>query len=265
MKLLIILGLLLLTPLAWAESELAFAKTVQNPLATNPETKYNTLPFYNYLNYGYDADKQTQYELTLKPVQPFRFTERNDLVLRSIFSFFNQPSTTGYFNGWGDFNPTLFITPKLTDIFIWGVGPTLSVPTASNKALGSGKWSAGPELCVVYMPARWVFATLASNVWSFAGDKSRETVNQLSLQYFISYNFDRGWYLTSQPTIISNWNMPSSQQWLVPFGGGLGRAFHVGKQAMNCALLGYYNAISPTQIGPQWTLEAKIELLFKDT
>ena len=57
-----------------------------------------------------------------------------------------------------------------------------------------------------------------------------------------------GWYLTSGPTITSNWLAASGQQWTVPIGGGFGRVrvFRVGNQPVNASIAGYYNAIRPT-------------------
>jgi len=44
--------------------------------------------------------------------------------------------------GIGDINYSLFFSPADSKP-IWGIGPSLSMPTASEDQLGSGKWSGG--------------------------------------------------------------------------------------------------------------------------
>jgi hypothetical protein len=236
----IFLLFLCLSQAVYAESELNVAKTVQNPLSINPETKYFALPFVNYANFVNGAEHRTQDELDLKPVMPFR-----------------------YVNGLGDINPTLFVTPAGTSVVNWGLGPTMIMPTATNHALGAGKWSVGPELVLIAMPSRWTFALLTDNVWSIAGQSNRVPVSEFTFQYFITYNFPHGVYVTAQPQITSNWHAVPSQQWTVPFGGGVGRVFAIGSQNMNVLLQGYYDAIRPKD-ATHWYIQATFEFLFKD-
>ena len=256
--------LLAFSHLSHAESELNFAKSTQNPLAVNPETRYFTLPIVNYANFGYGTGKQTQDILDLKPVTPVTFTQSLDLIFRTIIPIMHQPQPkAGYINGLGDINPTAFISPKKYSSLIWGFGPTFILPTATNTALGAGKLSIGPELVLITMPDVWTLAILTSNVWSMAGHPSRPSVNQFSFQYFITYNFAHGWYLTTQPTITSNWQAEPGQKWVIPFGGGAGRAFHIGPQAVNFSIQAYFNTVRPST-SPYWTLQGNFELLFPD-
>jgi len=249
---------------AYAESEMNFAKSTQNPLAINPEARYFTVPFVNYTNFGYGTTKNTQNILDLKPITPFPLTSSYDIILRTIIPYMHQPNGNhGYLNGLGDINPTAFITPSDNRSLLWGFGPTLIMPTATNQALGAGKWSIGPELVLIAMPDAWTFAILAYNVWSVGGQSNRPSVNQLTFQYYITYNFPHGWYVTTQPTMTSNWFQPTGQKWTVPVGMGAGRAFHVGQQAMNISVQAYDNIIRPTT-GPHWYLQANFELLFPD-
>lgn len=266
-QIVLVIILLFSSTSVFADTDENLAKAGQIPLSRNPISKYYTLPFINDLNFGYGQQSRTQDELQLKPVIPFQLTEYYDLILRPILLFYHQPANyprTGYINGWGDINPTAFLSPAKTRTLIWGVGPSLFIPTASNRALGTGKWSIGPQLALFYMPKSWLAGFLTSNVWSIAGDPSRASVNQFSFQYFISYHFSRGWYVTTQPTITANWKAPGSQQWTVPFGIGPGRAFYIGKQAVDLSLQTYFNAMSPANTGANWTIELKFNLMFPD-
>ena len=68
--------------------------------------------------------------------------------------------------------------------------------------------------------------------WSFAGSGDND-VNLFTWQYFINYNLPKGWYLTSAPIITANWEAGSGDQWTIPFGGGFGKIFRIGKMPMN--------------------------------
>lgn len=260
------LGLLLfgVLRLGWAESDLDFAKAVQNPLRISPAARYYSLPFENYSNFQYGPSRDLQNVLYMKPITPFYLSGNYDFVPRTIIPVTSQPTGNGStINGLGDINPTLFVIPAFYQPLLWAVGPTFVLPTATNGALGAGKWSVGPEFSLITAPGNWSLAFLTSNVWSVAGEKNKPTVNQFSFQYFVSYNFSHGWFVTSQPVILANWQQPQSQIWTVPAGGGVGRAFRIGKQGLHLSLEGYYNVIKP-DASEQWTAKAVLEFLFLD-
>ena len=127
-----------------------------------------------------------------------------------------------------------------------GVGPSLTVPTATDDSLGSEKWSAGPAAVALTMPGNWVVGSLVRQLWSFAGDGDRQDVNQTLIQPFVNYNFPGGWYAVSSPIITANWEADSDDTWTVPVGGGLGKIFKIGGQAMNAAAQAFYNVESPS-------------------
>jgi hypothetical protein len=97
---------------------------------------------------------------------------------------------------------------------------------------------------------------LAHQLWSVEGDEQ----STLLLQYFVSYNLAGGWYLTSSPTLTADWDAPSGQRWVVPFGGGFGKVFRIGTLPFDGSLTAYANAVKP-DVGPDWTLRGRIALL----
>ena len=141
-----------------------------------------------------------------------------------------------------------------------GVGPVFLIPTATDDALGSDKWGAGVSLVVLTMPGKWVIGSLFSNVWSFAGSGDQD-INLFTWQYFINYNLEDGWYLTSAPIITANWEASSGEKWTVPFGGGFGKIFRIGKLPINGSAHAYYNVEKPTY-GADWTLRLQLQFLF---
>ena len=133
-------------------------------------------------------------------------------------------------------------------------------PTATDDALGSDKWGAGASVVLLTMPGKWVVGSLFSNVWSFAGSGDQD-VNLFTWQYFINYNLPKKWYLTSAPIITANWEADSDNTWTVPFGGGIGKIFNIGKQPLNGQISAYYNVEKP-EFGPDWQLRVQLQFLF---
>jgi hypothetical protein len=70
-----------------------------------------------------------------------------------------------------------------------------------------------------------------------------------------------GWYLTTAPTITANWEADSDDTWTVPFGGGFGRVFKIGKLPVNAKLAAYWNAEKP-RWAADWNVQAQITFLF---
>ena len=252
------------------EDEKELARASLNALKVNHFAKYIAAPFENDTNFGYGPYNNSQNILNFKPVIPFHLTPSYDLIIRTIVPLYERTATLNqqnvidghYINGWGDINPTFFISPARFKTVIWGLGPTISLPLSSNaKYIGTGKWSVGPELAVTVMPGNWMLGFLTNNLWSIAGDPHNPAVNQFLFQYLVSYVFDKGWYLSTNPAITANWKDPDNQQWIVPFGLGGGRAFHWGSQSVSLSTHAYYNAIRPTGVGPNWQLQVELEWL----
>ena len=207
------------------------AKQAQNPIAN-----LISLPLQNNTNFGIGPDDETQNILNIQPVWPFSLNDKWNLITRTIVPVISQPGVLtdgeGRVFGLGDTTFSAFFSPKDSGKLIWGVGPILLFPTATDATLGSDKWGAGPSLVVLTMPGQWVIGSLFSNVWSFSGSGDQD-VNLFTWQYFVNYNLPEGWYLTSAPIITANWEANNDNRWTVPFGGGVGKIFKIGKQPLN--------------------------------
>ena len=244
--------------LAWTQDEAELAKKTQNPVSD-----LISLPFQNNTNFGMGPDDKTQNVLNIQPVWPFSLNEDWNLITRTILPVISQPALAAgqeRTNGLGDTTFTTFFSPKDSGKLIWGLGPVFLLPTATDDVLGSDKWGIGPAVVVLTMPGNWVIGSLLSNVWSFAGSGNQD-VNLFTLQYFINYNLPNGWYLSSAPIITANWEAESGNKWTVPFGGGFGKVFRVGKQPMNASVQAFYNVEKP-DLGADWTLRLQLQFLF---
>ena len=235
------------------------AKETQNPVAN-----LISVPFQNNFNFGIGPNDTTQWVLNVQPVIPISLNKDWNLITRTIMPIINQPSPASGIPsafGLGDINPSLFLSPANSGKLIWGVGPTLTFPTATASVLGNGKWEAGPALVVLTMPGHWVLGALANNQWSFAG-WGKNNVNTLLIQPFINYNFPDGWYVSSSPIIPANWLAASSNRWTLPIGGGVGKIVRFGKLPVNFQLQAFSNVVKPQQGGADWQLRFQVQFLF---
>jgi len=235
------------------------AKQAQNPVAN-----LISLPFQNNTNFGIGPDDDTQNILNIQPVWPITLNDNWNLITRTILPVVSQPDILtggeGSTTGLGDTTFTAFLSPKDSGKLTWGVGPVFLFPTATDDVLGSDKWGAGASAVLLTMPGKWVIGSLFSNVWSFAGSGDQD-VNLFTWQYFINYNLPDKWYLTSAPIITANWEADSDNRWTVPFGGGIGKIFNIGKQPINGQIGAYYNVETP-EFGPDWQLRLQFQFLF---
>ena len=254
-----LLTILVATPQVWAESAEDLAKAAQNPIAS-----MISLPFQNNTNTGIGADDETQNIMNIQPVWPITLNDQWNLITRTIVPVVSQPDALtgeGRVNGIGDTTFTAFFSPSNSGDITWGVGPAFLLPTANDDTLGSDKWGAGISAVGLIMPGKWVIGSLVSNVWSVAGDGEQD-INIFTWQYFVNYNLDNGWYLTTAPIMTANWEADSDHRWTVPIGGGVGKLFKIGKQPINAQISAYNNVVTPDDYGADWQIRVMVQLLF---
>ena len=231
-----LLAVVLVLPSVYAHAD-DLRSAVQNPISS-----LISLPFKFTFDDGApngDADF-----LNINPVVPVTVGEWN-LVNRALIPLIDlegtvsgtpgipNPTPGDGASGLGDINYSIYFSPVKTGKVIWGAGPSLNLPTASNDQLGSGKWNGGLTAVALTVPKWGSMGILGRQLWSFAGDDDRSDVNQFLLEPFVNYNFDKGWFILTDLVMTANWDAPSSQRWTVPLGGGVGRVFKIGNQAIN--------------------------------
>ncbi len=238
-------------------SKTELAKQTQNPLSS-----LISLPFQNNMNFDTGPRDKIQNVLNIQPVYPTSLNDKWNLISRTIVPVVSQPDFTGSgrTNGLGDTTFTGFLSPNNSGGLIWGAGPVFLLPTATDSILGADKWGIGPSAVALKISEKWVYGSLISHVWSFAGSGDTN-INLSTCQYFINYNIANGWYLTSSPVMTANWDAESDSIWTVPVGGGFGKIFRIGKQPFNAQVQAFANVAKP-DFGAEWTLRLQLQLLF---
>jgi hypothetical protein len=259
-RLLASVAILSLTGLACAEDTSDIAKKAQNPIAS-----MISVPFQNSTTFGVGEHGDTADSLLIEPVIPVTLSPDWNLVTRTIVPLIEEPALApgvGNVTGLGDIQLSLYLSPaKAFHGIIWGLGPSFSFATASDRSLGSGKESAGLSTAVLTIRGHWLVGTLITDVTSVGGQEDRKAVHSFLVQPFVNYNFSKGWYLNSSPIITANWHAVPDSKWTVPIGGGGGKIMRIGKQALNCYVQAYDNVVRPHEAG-NWSLRVQVQLLF---
>lgn len=141
-------------------------------------------------------------------------------------------------------------------------GLAMQFPTASDKTLGSEKWSMGPSIDYEFESGRLFAGAIALQIWSFAGNEERKTVSMLMIKPFVYYSITPNWDLTYVPYGISvYWNKPSGEKVYFPLGGGIQRSLTLGPIGMNLGGQLFWNAVRPEK-GTVYDLRFLVELAF---
>ena len=232
------------------------ARAVQNPIAS-----MISLPFQNNTDFNFGPKEKTLNTTNIQPVIPFELNENWNVITRTIIPVVSQPEIIPGQNretGLGDTTFSAFFTPKSPGKWIWGVGPIALLPTNTDDRLGADEWGAGATAVVLTMRGPWVVGSLVSNIWDIDGDTE---INIFSWQYFVNYNMDGGWYLTTSPIVTANWEADGGDKWTVPVGGGIGKIFRIAKQPMNAQFQYFYNIEKPDQVG-DWSIRMQLQFMF---
>jgi hypothetical protein len=251
---------LLVCPLAWAQSTSDIAKQAQNPIAS-----LISVPFQNNTTFGVGEHADTANALEIEPVIPVTLSPSWNLITRTIVPVIEEPALApglGSVTGLGDAQLSLYLSPaQPSHGVIWGLGPSFSFATATDRSLGTGKDSLGLSTAFLTIQGPWLIGSLITDVASIGGREDRKNVHPFLMQPFVDYNFSHGWYLASSPIMTADWKASSGNKWTVPVGGGGGKILRIGKQAVNAYVQAFDNVVRPHE-GGNWTLRVQIQLLF---
>lgn len=135
-------------------------------------------------------------------------------------------------------------------------------PTASDKTLGSGKFSLGPSIDYEFESGRWFAGAIALQVWSVAGPSDLKAVNMLMIKPFVVFNVVERFDLIYMPYGVSvYWDKPAGEKVYLPLGGGGQYQIPLGKKTtMNLGLQFFKNVIRPTK-GTVYDLRFLVEFV----
>jgi hypothetical protein len=242
------------------ESAAELAKKLANPIASLVSVPVQ----YNYDEFGGSNDGGEVSRLNIQPVIPFSISDDWNLITRTIVPLVDQsgfPADSFNKSGLGDTVASQFFSPKAPTAsgWVWGAGPVLLLPTATNDALGGEKWGIGPTAVALKQTGPWTVGFLGNHIWSVAGDSGRADINATFLQPFVSY-------ITKTKTTIGlntestyDWE---AEEWSVPLIAQVAQLFKIGPQIMQFAVGARYWAEAPDNGPDGWGFRAQLTFLF---
>lgn len=211
---------------------------------TNPLADLITVPVQMNLDRKLGpADDGTKLTVNVQPVIPFSLSQDWNLITRTIVPIISQEDIfpgAGSQSGFGDVNMSLFFSPKKPSEngIIWGAGPVLLMPTASESLLGAKKWGAGPTAVALAFRGPWTMGLLGNHLWSYAGDSDRPDISNTFLQPFITHTWPSAWTVSVQSESSYNWK---TEKWSVPANLSVSKLVWLGKLPVSLqAGVGYW-------------------------
>jgi hypothetical protein len=252
---------------ALAQSAAEETNTDYERESENPVTRFYTLPLRYKASFedGFYNATTNSFELS-NAVLPVPLGDDWFVIARTKSSFVSQaPKRSGnhWEDGLNDAQTTLFLSPARVAKVLWGVGPVILLPTATNSTTGMSRWGSGPSIALVWQDSiPWTFGIVANNVWSFGGPPSGGTrTNSLLLNPILSYRFGDGWSVSTSPNITANWTSKNDKRWTVPIGAGIGKAFKIGAQPVALKFETYYNVARTGDNGSVWGTQLTLSFL----
>jgi hypothetical protein len=270
-------------PTSEADQEAQIAEAMANPLSSlwllflQNDTKWYDGDLLDRLG----EDIKVQNTTLIQPVMPFQLTEKWKLIFRPVIpvnsfetvgnvgiSTGSVPEITGVDfrrkTGLGDIVLWNAFSKQYKPPFVWGFGPTVMLPTATDDQLGTGKWSAGPMALGVSITEKWIIGGVFQHWWSFAGDDhldvntssgsvrvERPEVNLTDFQYILRYRYSPLTNIGVAPNVQYNWE---TDELSLPVGIGFDTLVKFGKLPVKIGAEAYYYVQQDDDFGPQWGL-----------
>ena len=248
---------------AWSQEDLAAQARDPTAPITAFQIRYDwTASFHN-------APDNDMGSIVLQPIIPFKLGEQRHIARITATYVTHAPDLAGLGQSI-DQNPVppnyipTFKKGGLTDTALldvlifdqpWGrlgVGGLMSVPTATDQALGTEKWSIGPAVVGITKSGKWQYGLLGTGLFSVAGKSDRSSVSALTLQPFASYDLGGGWS-AGLSEVSYTYNLRQGRWADVPVGGRIEKLIRIGNQPTRVFVDVEYN-LRNDDIAPKWTL-----------
>ena len=233
------------------------AAQANNPLANMKALNFQDYYMGEFTNPAVD----TKNDLWVRYAQPLKFGKTSWLMRASLpISSISTPVGDDF--GLGDFNIfAAYLFPMKNPALSVGLGPQLTVPTATANLLGTDKWSAG--LAHVLFDGRskkFQWGYLLTWQASFAGDDLAADVNQAAFQYFAFYQLGKGNYLRTAPICVFDLE---TDGYTIPVGLGYGKVMKKGSTVYNAFIEPQFSvADQGPNPWPEWQIFFGINLQF---
>jgi hypothetical protein len=207
--------------------------------------------------------------MILQPIMPFKITKDLKMLTRPTLPVVSSQLPNGRldddggadfsrYNGLGNMSLPLLLSPVTKKPFSWGLGPTLSFPTATRSELGTDTWEAGPTALGVYKTSNWTAVALAQYWWSYAEQGDNKNTSHGSLLYAFWYNLPNAWQVGTGPTITYNHKAESGNKLNLPVGLMFAKTTTFGKLPVKFQFGVEYSVQSEDAYGKEWLIKLNV-------
>lgn len=229
--------------------------------ANNPLANTKALNFQNQYTGELSGTDRAANQLFLRYAQPFS-AFGGQWLMRATLPVNTFPQASGGDEtGLGDLNAfAAYLFDTGNSAISFGVGPQVTIPTATDDAVGSEKWSLG--LANVLFNAtnpRFQWGYLLTWQTSVAGEDDRADVNIGAFQPFGIYQLGQGWYLRSTGTWTYDFE---TDTYAVPVGLGVGKVIQTDRAIINAFVEPQYSVATDGDGQPEWGIFAGLNFQF---
>lgn len=194
--------------------------------ANNPLANFTAINVHNYyIGKFTDRDGKDGNQAWLRYAKPLKFKEQLWIFRASLpLNTYPVGASLDHETGLGDLNAFAAYQIDVGNPAVsFGVGPQITVPTATDDALGSEKTSLGlVNILFNSESQKFQYGYLLSWQQSVAGADDRLDVNIAGLQPFLFYQLGNGLHLRS--SAVMSYNLETGD-YTVPIGFGIGKVF----------------------------------------
>jgi len=193
--------------------------------------------------YGKDENR---WQILIRPAVPIEFAApRPDGI-----------NNTNYDAGLADILFPMLVTPsnKITGSnLIFGVGPTLTLPTSTKVQLGRRQWQMGPAAVVGWKTKDYVVAVFPQYFFGVGGRGDQgsaiENASNMNLLYIVNIMLPDAWQIGMNPVITYDHKASRGNKWNVPIGLYAGKMTKVGKMPVKILFSFEYSVVSQDDFG----------------
>jgi hypothetical protein len=250
---------LLTSTLAFAQEPSGASDAAQ---ANNPLANMTAFNVQQYFIGELTESDQSANQFWLRYAKPFAISDTKWLLRASLPINSYPVGTNGVTEtGLSDLNLfSAYLIDMGNPAISFGLGPQLTVPSATEDVLGSEKWSAGLVNVLFNAESKVLqYGYLLSWQTSFAGNSDRSDVNVAAFQPFMFYQLGAGAYLRGAPIWVYNLE---NDDYSVPLGIGIGQVIKQGKTVYNVFVEPQFSVTDEGAAQPEWQIFMGLNMQF---
>lgn len=163
-------------------------------------------------------------------------------------------NNTNYDAGLADILMPLPIAPPLANKnIIFGIGPGITLPTASKVQLGRRQWQMGPVGVFGYKTKDFVAVLFPQYYFGVGGRGDQgsniENASNMNLLYVLNINLPKAWQVGFNPVITYDHKASRGNKWNVPVGILVAKTTKIGKMPVKIQFGAEYSVVSQDDFG----------------